>query len=471
MKNRRGEYLYFCSAEQDSLYALTLFREKEKQGTLNVQETGLLLCMEQRAEDSWIYLMPAAVYAAANQKGARSWMNRQKQEKIDLWNEKGIAWMRRYPVFLEQFGWKQRRYAILAAGIFEQLEEESMDEFEKGKNQVCHFLQGSWGFLWKRMQQCDRLSVQEWKEMKAPWKDSVRMDCAMSGILLLMAQLLKKELEETEALYEIGAASQSEADNLKFSVNKAKIQLESAQKQLELNKGSILEDTKKSLQVNITQAEASLASAQKQLDDTKVRVEIDGIIGTLNISEGSVVNAQGEAMTLVNMDNLKVSFHVSEDVINEISVGSPVYITVSAVSDDPMTATVTNISEVADSSTRLYQVEAALSNTEGNLKPGMFANVRLVTETKEDTIVVPLNTVLTDNGEKYVFVVDENNIAHKTVVETGLENDTYIEITSGLNIGDTVVTKGQDFLSDGNTVNITNGTTEQESIAEVPEQE
>ena len=52
MKNRRGEYLYFCSAEQDSLYALTLFREKEKQGTLNVQETGLLLCMEQRAEDS-----------------------------------------------------------------------------------------------------------------------------------------------------------------------------------------------------------------------------------------------------------------------------------------------------------------------------------------------------------------------------------------------------------------------------------
>ena len=282
---------------------------------------------------------------------------------------------------------------------------------------------------------------------------------------------LQKELEETEALYEIGAASQSEVDNLKSSVNKAKIQLESAQKQLELNQGSILEDTKKSLQANITQAEASLASAQKQLDDTKVRAEIDGIVGTLNISEGSVVSAQSEAMTLVNMDNLKVSFHVSEDVINQISVGSPVYITVSAVSDEPMTATVTNISEAADSSTRLYQVEAALSNPEGNLKPGMFANVRLVTETKEDTIVVPLNTVLTDNGEKYVFVVDENNIAHKTTVETGLENDTYIEITSGLSIGDTVVTKGQDFLSDGNTVNITNGTTEQESTAEETEQE
>lgn len=282
---------------------------------------------------------------------------------------------------------------------------------------------------------------------------------------------LQKELEETEALYEIGAASLSEVNNLKSSVNQAKIQLESAQKQLELNQGSILEDTKKSLQANITQAEASLASAQKQLDDTKVRAEIDGIVGTLNISEGSVVSAQSEAMTLVNMDHLRVAFHVSEDVINKISVGSPVYITVSAVSDTPMTAAVTNISEAADSSTRLYQVEAALTNAEGTLKPGMFANVRLVTETKEDTIVVPLNTVLTDNGEKYVFVVDENQTAHKTIVETGLENDTYIEITSGLNIGDTVVTKGQDFLSDGSTVNVTNGTAEQESTTEETEQE
>ena len=75
-----------------------------------------------------------------------------------------------------------------------------MEGVEKGKDQVCHFLQGSWGFLWKRMQQCDRLSVREWKEMKAPWKDSARMDCAMSGILLLMAQLLKKELEERDRL-------------------------------------------------------------------------------------------------------------------------------------------------------------------------------------------------------------------------------------------------------------------------------
>ena len=136
-----------CRAGQ-SVCVDAFFGKKEKQGTFKCAGDRIASLHGTTRRRQLDYLMPAAVYAAANQKGARSWMNRQKQEKIDLWNEKGIAWMRRYPVFLEQFGWKQRRYAILAAGIFEQLEEESMDEFEKGKNQVCHFLQGSWGFLW-----------------------------------------------------------------------------------------------------------------------------------------------------------------------------------------------------------------------------------------------------------------------------------------------------------------------------------
>ncbi len=84
----------------------------------------------------------------------------------------------------------------------------------------------------------------------------------------------------------------------------------------------------------------------------------------------------------------------------------------------------------------------------------MFASIRLVLEQKENTISVPLNTVIESGGEKYVFVVDENNIAHKTIVETGIKNDESIEITSGLNMGDLVVTTGQDFLNDGSTVSI-----------------
>ncbi len=253
---------------------------------------------------------------------------------------------------------------------------------------------------------------------------------------------LLKALDKTQKLYAAGAASQNELDDAQSSVNQAKLQLDAAKKDLEYS------------------AAASLASAQKDLSDTKVKAEINGIVSSLDIAQGGTVSTQSPALTLVNMDNLKVSFQVSEDVINLIGQGSTVYVTVSAVSQEPITASVTGVSTAADSSTGLYLVEAALPNPDGVLKPGMFANVELVVEKNNNVISVPLNTVLEKNGEQYVFAIDASNIAHKIVVETGLKNDDYIEITNGLSIGDTVVTKGQDFLSEGSQVNIAGDETE-----------
>lgn len=259
---------------------------------------------------------------------------------------------------------------------------------------------------------------------------------------------LLKTLEQTEKMYEIGAASKDELDAVQSNVNQAKLQLETAEKNLQYS------------------ASASLANAEKQLSDTKVRAEIDGIVSSLNISEGSVVGMQEAAMTLTNTETLKVSFYVSEDVINLIGLGSKAYITVSAVSENPIEANVTGISAAADRTTGLYAVEAALPNQNGALKPGMFANVRLVVEKQDHVITVPLNTVLEKNGEKYVFVVGSDNMAKKVMVETGLQNDEYIEITQGLSIGDIVVTKGQDFLSDGSPVHAVNDA--EETIPEAP---
>jgi HlyD family secretion protein len=268
-------------------------------------------------------------------------------------------------------------------------------------------------------------------------------------------------LEQTKELYEIGGASKQEVDDLQSTVDQLKLQLDTAKKQLELNENQILEETKKSSEANVKQSEANVAqsqvsveSAQKTLEDTKVRAEIDGVVSSINITEGSMASAQSAAMTISSLDTVKVSFNVSEDVINRISVGSKAYITVSAVSDTPYETTLSGVSPSADSQTKLYTAEAYIDNSDGQLKPGMFATVKLVLDTKENTVSVPLNTVIEKNDEKYVFVVDENNIAHKTLVETGLKNDESIEITSGVNMGDLVVISGQDFLSDGSTVNI-----------------
>ncbi|HRU42840.1 MAG TPA: efflux RND transporter periplasmic adaptor subunit, partial [Candidatus Diapherotrites archaeon] len=148
-------------------------------------------------------------------------------------------------------------------------------------------------------------------------------------------------------------------------------------------------------------------------------------------------------------------FNISDDYINKVSAGTKAYITVSAASDTPYEGTVTYISPAADSTTMLYPVEIYIDNTDNSIKPGMFASLKLITDKKENTVSVPLNAVLEKGGDKFVYIVDENNIAHKKIVETGIKNDEKIEITSGVKNGEKVVVKGQSFLTDGSVVNVT----------------
>lgn len=300
-------------------------------------------------------------------------------------------------------------------------------------------------------------SAQANYELNVGGSMEVQLQQLQSNVDTLQLQYddLLKDLEKYQKLYEIGNISKQELDELQSNADQTKLQLDSAINELELQKNKITEETKKSSQATVEQAQVSLESAQKNLEDTKVRAEIDGTIGSINITKGSTVSAQSEAMTITSLDDIKVSFSVSEDVINRISVGSKVYITISAVSEEPFETVISNISPTADGQTKLYTVEAYLENSNHEIKPGMFASINLVLDKKDNTISVPLNTVIESSGEKYVYVIDENNIAHKTIVETGLKNDEYIEITSGVNMGDKVVTIGQDFLSDGSTVSIT----------------
>ncbi len=197
--NRKRDFIHFCSAEADSAYAVGLLRRQKEVGTLTHQEERMLIFMERRMSESTIYLAPAVIYAAANQKNSCSWLERQDEERKKEWYQKGVQWMRRYPAFLERFGWKERYFAIIAAGIIAGLES---DGGQEDKESVCHFVQGSWGLLWKRMRRCARLTVCEWEEMKEPWKDSRRMDSGMSGVLLFMAGLQDKEFEELDRMWD-----------------------------------------------------------------------------------------------------------------------------------------------------------------------------------------------------------------------------------------------------------------------------
>ena len=265
---------------------------------------------------------------------------------------------------------------------------------------------------------------------------------------------LVRELENTKALYAVGAKSKQELDTLQSSADKLKLQLDTAKENLRLTRETTIGGTKKTAEAALEQAQLVYENAQTQLSYTKVKAEIDGVISACNVTVGSAASVQSPAMTIVNTDKLKFSFNIADDYINKISVGSKAYITISAAADTPYEGTVTHISPAANSTTMLYPVEIYIDNTDDKVKAGMFASLKLVVDKRENTVSVPLNAVLEKGGEQYVFIVDDKNVAHKKVVKTGIKNDKNIEITSGVQNGEKVVVVGQSFLSDGSTVNV-----------------
>lgn len=192
------ERLYFCCAEEDSLYAVDALRRENSGNSLSGWEQRQLIYLEKRVSESRIYLTPAVVYAAANQKSFQNWFSKCEETRQTEWYQSGIVWMRRHPAFLEKFGWKERRGAIVAAGILAQAERTDAPE---AWNQVCRMLAGSWNLLWERMKHITCLDAQTWSGMIAPWQDSACMASGMSGILLLMAALLGKPVRERDQLW------------------------------------------------------------------------------------------------------------------------------------------------------------------------------------------------------------------------------------------------------------------------------
>lgn len=191
----RGLMRFSC-AEEDSLYAIRRLREKEERGLLSEGERRQLFYMEKRETEGEIDLTPAVIYAAANHGDCCAWLHRAPQRRQEEWYGAGVAWLRQNPAFLEKFGWKERKSAVLAAGLLAL----AMDGNE-GRRELEEFLRAGWSLMWERMGQIRQLDAAEWEEMMAPWQDSCHMSCGVAAVLLLMAALNDRPVRDRDRLW------------------------------------------------------------------------------------------------------------------------------------------------------------------------------------------------------------------------------------------------------------------------------
>ncbi len=279
-------------------------------------------------------------------------------------------------------------------------------------------------------------------------------------------ELQKQGYENGKVLFDNGIISKNDFDGMELGYNQAKSTYESAVLQLEqlqntynLTTNDILNESQTSGQLGIRQAESSRNTVQVQLDitrkmleDAKVTSPISGIISYKGANENEYISTSSPAYSIVDMDTVLLNVSVSEKIINKINKGDTVDVYINTVQNEAFSGTIKSVSPTADQ-TSTYPIEIEINNPNHLIKPGMFANTSFILNTSKNTIVIPYEAILSSIDETYVYVND-NNTAKKVVVETGLTDGKNIEITSGLQVGDEIITTGQAYLTDGDTIKV-----------------
>ncbi len=264
-----------------------------------------------------------------------------------------------------------------------------------------------------------------------------------SALLEQQVAQAEKNVADIQALFESGAASQLEVDNAQLQLDNAKASMRSALSQLEVSM--------KNYQSSLLQIQDSLANVDWS---GRVKSPISGTIISLSVVDNGFVSAASPVAVVQSASNMEVNVAVSESLVSKLSVGGKVDVSISAAGKH-FQGTVKSIDRAANMQTRLYGVTIKVPAAYGTgVLAGMFADVVFYTDTQNDAVVIPTEAIQTGMDGQYVYTLDSENLAHRVLVETGLVGDGVTEVTSGLYGGETLVTVGQFYLSDGATARV-----------------
>lgn len=264
------------------------------------------------------------------------------------------------------------------------------------------------------------------------------------AILEKQIALAQDNVNNTKALFEIGAASQLEIDNAELTLQQALAGRDSALAQLEAG----IQSGKAGVE--------QLAMVMENVDSKgNIIAPASGVLVSLNAVENGFVSASMPVAVIDGVDQMKVTVSVSEALVPKLAIGDEADITVSAAGQS-FTGTIRSVEKTANPQTKLYNVTVTVPAEVSGLMSGMFADVTFHTDTSENTVVVPTEAILTTGLAQYVFVV-ENDTAKRIEVTTGLTGNGVTEVTSGLTEGQQLVTVGQTYLDDGDPVRIVSG--------------
>jgi membrane fusion protein (multidrug efflux system) len=186
-----------------------------------------------------------------------------------------------------------------------------------------------------------------------------------------------------------------------------------------------------------------------------VPATLAGVVGKVYLDVGADVTPQTPIALVVDQSRVRVKVDLPERYISQVFRGQDAYIKVDAFPNRLFRGKVYRISPVVDTRSRSTAIEILVDNQKGELKSGMFAEIRLVVGSSPNALSVPAGAVLEDDKERPYVFVRQGDRAVRRDVRLGVRNDDFVQVTGGLRDGEPVLTSGLYGIKDGSKIKVT----------------
>lgn len=273
-------------------------------------------------------------------------------------------------------------------------------------------------------------------------QQSAERDLKVAKQQLEAAQSL---FDSRETLYKQGAMSQKDVQDASIALSQARNQYDLAEKQYTL----------KSAEGQLTAAKGKLATAEADVSYGTIVSPIDGVVTDRPYYAGETPTSGTPVVTVMNLSQVVARAYLTPQQAAQLHVGDAAAI-VPENGQPEIPGKVTVVSPAVDPNSTTIQVWVEAANPRGRLKPGTTATVSMVNRIAKDALVVPAEAIVsTPDGTSSVMVVGPDQVAHAVPVKTGIREDDEVQVLSGLQAGQQVVTQGAYGLPDGAKVTIT----------------
>lgn len=210
-------------------------------------------------------------------------------------------------------------------------------------------------------------------------------------------------------------------------------------------------------------ARADLDNAELQLSRCTITAPMHGVVRKLDAKVGLQLAVGDPLAEILEIDRLKAVVGIPESEVAAVRGLATVDITVQALRNRTVAGTVHFLSASPETVARLFRLELAIDNPDGEILPGMFLRADVVKKTVPDAVVVPFYSVISRNNEQYVYV-ERDGVVDKRNVEIGIMEQWLVQVTSGLRPGDRLVVEGHRDVEDGQKIKVVRAATDMKEL-------